>query len=403
MRPALAALLLLAAVAAPVLPAAADPVTVTASVAYRERIALPSGATVLAELRDGDGRLLGESRAATDGAQVPLAVAVTAPVGAEVLVLRAAILGPGLSWVTDPVALPRGATAAGDLVARQAAPPGPAVALRCGPDLFWLARTADGARLRRGGAGVDLVPERTASGAKSVAPGDPGTWAWSKGPEVTLSWRGTQQPPCAPDLDRLAAGLPARGTEPFWRLDIARGGADFALLDGPGRQVALPAPDLTATGLLYTADGLTMTLDDRIARDQMSGMPYPVAVTVETPEGRVTGTGGDPADLLEGLDWRVAEAGGQAIPEGVEARLRFEGRGVSGQGGCNGFSGSFELTGEALRLGPIAATMKACDGQRMAAERALFTALAATRRFDIDAEGALILIGDDGPVARLLP
>ena len=124
---------------------------------------------------------------------------------------------------------------------------------------------------------------------------------------------------------------------------------------------------------------------------------------METDAGRFTGTGGDPADLLEGLDWHVAEAGGQTVPEGVEARVRFDGRGVSGRGGCNSFSGSFELTGESLRFGPIAATMKACAGPQMAAERALFAALGATRGFDIDAEGALILLGDRGPVARLLP
>lgn len=385
------------------LPAAADPVTVTATLTYRERIALPSGTQVLAELRDGDGRLIGESRTTTDGAQVPLPVSVTAQGAAEVLVLRAAILGPGAPWVTDPVALPRSRRDAGDLVARRVQPAGPAIALRCGPDLFWLARGAEGARVRRGGLGVDLVPVPAASGVKAVAPGDPGTWAWSKGAEVTLSWRGAVQPPCAPDLDRLAAAFAARGTEPFWRLDIAGGTADFAPMDGPGLRLSLRPAEATATGLRYAAEGLAITLADRVAQDQMSGMSYPVTVTVETAEAVVTGTGGDPADLLEGLDWRVAEAGGTVLPEGLEARLRFEGRGLSGHGGCNSFSGSFELTGEALAFGPIAATMKACDGARMAAERAVFAALGATRGFDIAPDGALILTGDAGPVARLLP
>lgn len=385
------------------LPAAADPVTVTASLSYRERIALPSDALVLAELRDGDGRLLGESRTRSEGAQVPLPVSLTAPEGAEVLVLRAAILGAGAPWVSDAVVLTGGASDAGNVIARRTAPPGPATAWRCGPDLFWLTWTETGARLRRGGAGVDLVPEPAASGARAVAPGDAGTWAWSRGPEVTLSWRGAVQPPCAPALDRLAAGLTARGTEPFWRLDIAGGTVDFAPMDGPALRVPVTGTERTATGLRHAAEGLAIRLDDRIARDAMTGMPYPLSVTVEAAEGRFDGTGGDPADLLEGLDWRVAAAGGQAIAGEMGARLRFEGRGVSGHGGCNSFSVSFELTGESLRFGPIAATMKACAGPQMAAERALFAAFGATRGFDIDAEGALILLGDRGPVARLLP
>lgn len=384
-------------------PATAEPATVTATLTYRERIALPPDAQLLAEVRDGDGRLLATTRQPTAGAQVPLPVTVTAPETAEVLVLRAGLVGAGAPWVSDPVVLPRGGTDAGAILLRRVAPVGPARAWRCGDDLFWLAPAPDGARLRRGGAWVDLVPVPAASGAKAADPADPGTFAWSKGNELTLSWQGTAAGPCAPALDPLAAAFSGRGSEPDWRLDIGPGGIDFAWIDGPGLRRPLPAPEITATGQRHAAEGLVVTLDDRLARDAMTGMPYPVTVTVETAEGRFAGTGGDPADLLQGLDWRLAELGGAPVPDGVAASLRFDGRRITGSGGCNRFAGSADLTGEGLRIGPVAATMMACPGPQMATERALFSAFDAVRGFDIDAAGALVLRGDRGALARFLP
>jgi heat shock protein HslJ len=91
------------------------------------------------------------------------------------------------------------------------------------------------------------------------------------------------------------------------------------------------------------------------------------------------------------------------LPADLDAWLRFEGRAVWGRGGCNRFTGGFELGGELFTIGPVAATMMACPGALMAAERGLFAALEATRTFDIEADGTLVLIGPAGPVARLVP
>lgn len=400
LRPLIAALVLAA------LPALADPVTVTAEVGYRERIALPSEAQLLAELRDGNGRLLAATAGPTGRAQVPLSLRIEAPEAAEVMALRAAIVGPGAPWVSDPVVLPRGAGRidAGMVMARRVAPAGPAHAWLCDGDVYWLGWTEDGARLRRGGLWTELVAERTASGAKAVAAGDPGTFAWSKGLAMTISWRGTARD-CQPALDPLAAGLSARGNEPGWRLEIGDGRLRFGLVDAPLTDALLPAPERVPEGLRYVLPdaGLTVTLADRLAHDTMAGLPYPVAVTVETPEGMLTGTGGDPGALIEGLDWHLAELAGQPVAEGVTASLRFDGRSVAGRGGCNRFVGSFDLTGETLAIGPVAATMMACPGAQMATERGLFAAFAATRGFDIGADGALLLLGPGGPVARFLP
>ena len=395
---------LLAALAA--IPAAANATTVTAEVTYRERIALPSDALLVVELRDAMGRIVARQAVPTEGAQVPLTIRVEAPDAAEGLVLQAGILGPGAPWLTEATLVPGdgGAADAGTLMARRTAMVGPSHAWRCGEDLYWLGWTEEGARLRRGGSWVDLAPERTASGFKVAAPQDPTTFAWSKGRRMTISWHGTEAE-CLPALAPLAAGFSARGNEPGWRLDVHGGRFVFGQLDGPGIEAMLSQPERTAEGLRYSAPeaGLTVTLADRLTHGTMADLPYPVAVTVETPDRVFSGTGGDPGALIEGLDWRLAEIAGLELPADLDAWLRFEGRAVWGRGGCNRFTGGFELGGELFTIGPVAATMMACPGALMAAERGLFAALEATRTFDIEADGTLVLIGPAGPVARLVP
>ncbi|NJK34567.1 MAG: META domain-containing protein [Oscillatoriales cyanobacterium SM2_2_1] len=45
---------------------------------------------------------------------------------------------------------------------------------------------------------------------------------------------------------------------------------------------------------------------------------------------------------------------------------------VAGSGGCNRFSGGFTLKGDRLTLGPLAATKRACLGDRMIQENEFF-------------------------------
>lgn len=64
---------------------------------------------------------------------------------------------------------------------------------------------------------------------------------------------------------------------------------------------------------------------------------------------------------------------------------------LKGFSGCNNFSATaYPLKGQALAVGPIALTRKACDGATMAAERAFLTALRGTQQWDIEA-GILVL------------
>jgi heat shock protein HslJ len=64
---------------------------------------------------------------------------------------------------------------------------------------------------------------------------------------------------------------------------------------------------------------------------------------------------------LWGTSWRLVEVQGAAALEGIEATLEFPEPGrVAGNGSCNRFSGSVELTGNSVMVRQLAATRMAC-------------------------------------------
>ena len=80
--------------------------------------------------------------------------------------------------------------------------------------------------------------------------------------------------------------------------------------------------------------------------------------------------------------------------------LRFEAGGkVTGHAGCNGFFGTYDITGKRLRFGAMGATKKLCEPDRMKAERKFFEILKKTDRADrsghrlqlFDADGAVLV------------
>jgi heat shock protein HslJ len=132
----------------------------------------------------------------------------------------------------------------------------------------------------------------------------------------------------------------------------------------------------------------------------MADQTYPLTATLELGDTVLRGCGGDPRDLLTASEvWTVTEIAGAAIVEGTEVTLGFgpEG-GLTGSGGCNRISSGYEITGEGLSIGPVAATRMACPDVIMAQEMAFFEALEGVYAFDIGEAGELVLLGPEGPV-----
>jgi heat shock protein HslJ len=111
-----------------------------------------------------------------------------------------------------------------------------------------------------------------------------------------------------------------------------------------------------------------------------------------------------PTAALEGTEWRLVDIGGQPAPAGADTTrhpgftLIAEGRKVQGSAGCNRMKGTYQLSGEKLKFGPLATTRMACPA--MQTETAFLKALEATTRYEVSGS-SLTLYGADTAVARL--
>lgn len=386
--------------------AAEDMRTLAGSVTYRERVTLPPGAELVVAVTAPDGTPLAETRGATGQAQVPLQFALQVPAGRD-LDLQAALRVAGKpAWASDPVPVAAGTAnlALPPILLTRFAAMAFSSRLRCGETEVELGFAERTARLRSGGRIIDLAQTETASGARYAAPDDPGTWVWIKGRDATLSLHGTTLPECHTLTAPAFFPLTARGTEPGWRLTVEQGWVRFTPQEGAPVEGPLPHPQTTPEGPQFTlAGGLRFALAQRLCHDSATGMPYPVRVTVTPGDQRLTGCGGDPKTLLAGT-WQIATIAGAPVADPAKTMLDLSpGGAVAGRSGCNGFHGSYTLTGEGLHLGQMAATMMACPPPLMDQERRLFDALGRVDRFDIGADGTLQLIAADAPVITARP
>ena len=109
------------------------------------------------------------------------------------------------------------------------------------------------------------------------------------------------------------------------------------------------------------------------------------------------------AAQLAGSEWRPTEIRTIEVPAGAEMFVRFgDGGKLVGHGGCNRFVGTYKLVGDAIELGRLGVTRKACPDPVMKYEERFLRALASARRFVRD-RAKLSLADDDGkPVMRLV-
>ena len=93
-------------------------------------------------------------------------------------------------------------------------------------------------------------------------------------------------------------------------------------------------------------------------------------------------------DAPEGIEWSLVGGSGQT--------LLLDGGRATGSGGCNRFTGNYELEGDRLSFKPLASTRMACEQAVMRAEDEYFLALGETSRLTL-ADGALVLSAKTGP------
>jgi putative lipoprotein len=126
---------------------------------------------------------------------------------------------------------------------------------------------------------------------------------------------------------------------------------------------------------------------------------------------RLRKVGGKPARAsgapqLEGTYWKLTYLGESAVPASDPRRephliLAKDQQRVSGAGGCNRITGSYQLEGDKLGFSKMAATMMACpDG--MDVEKIFLEALGQVTQFKLEGEELTLLDAQGAPLAKLV-
>ena len=86
---------------------------------------------------------------------------------------------------------------------------------------------------------------------------------------------------------------------------------------------------------------------------------------------------------LIGSEWLLEDLAGSGMMDGIQATLTFPETGkIAGNGSCNRFFGSAEISGDTIKLGPLASTRMACPDPVMNQEMKYLAALQAAERFE---------------------
>ena len=354
------------------------------------------------------------------------------------LLLALAACGPQAASRADSAAgasaaaTPAGASVgAGATATRGAAPAalrieGPAYVFAC-PDGYRFS-----ARVRGDTATVTLPAQvltlshiAAASGAKYEGSG---ATFWSRGDSASLHTADVRRTSCVgrtastPWEEARMLGIEFRGfgQEPGWILDVdarnwVRWIGDYgathllATIEGATRDSAVGT--LTYAVKVDGRRDLGVEIRPGTCRDAMSGEAFTHAVTVRVDGKELKGCGRAlPTDDVVGRYWKLVELDGKPAVGGPQATgprephllLRGSGTQAVGATGCNGFRGPAELRGSALKLGPLAATRRACiDTSANRQERDYLRILGTVDRAAVSGD-TLTLFTAQQPVARFV-
>jgi heat shock protein HslJ len=116
-------------------------------------------------------------------------------------------------------------------------------------------------------------------------------------------------------------------------------------------------------------------------------------VTTAVACGEDEGSSPDPSSL-QGIPWVLASGVSVEGWEEAAPSATFEGGTVAGSTGCNRFTASYTADGDALEIGQVAATRRACPPPADAVEREYLAALERVTAWRSQ-KGALVLLDDD--------
>lgn len=389
--------------------------SISGTLTYRARIALPPESHAVIELRDasaeesdGSGTLASQ-RIALVGRQVPISFTLEVPPEAlrraNAYILRATIFERDTpSWLSEPLAINHRSNEldVGEMLLLPRRGAAFSSILECGRLQISAGYAGDDLLLEALGERHVMLPVPSDSGARYQAAGDPDTEYWTQGETATLTLHGQRYPICvAPG--GLALPFTAFGHDPAWRIELDEQGLRSTAQHGGAEPVPylLSGTD-NARRTVQSDDGeVTLVTHREACRDEASGLVFPHRVELTRGEQRLQGCGGDPLRLLQGTIWEVEAIDGEAILEQSAITLEFRSDGrLVGLGSCNNFTGEYQLEEEGLTFSQAVTTMKACAPEVLEQERRFLRSLAGIGWFDFDGEGELLLQGDNNRSIR---
>jgi heat shock protein HslJ len=104
---------------------------------------------------------------------------------------------------------------------------------------------------------------------------------------------------------------------------------------------------------------------------------------------------------LGNTSWTVVSIAGQPTPHDARPTMAFAPGGtVSGSGGCNQYTGSFQTDGDRITVGPVSSTLMGCEGERGQVEAAFLSGLQGATTWQQGGDGNLMLEGAGEIVAQ---
>lgn len=105
------------------------------------------------------------------------------------------------------------------------------------------------------------------------------------------------------------------------------------------------------------------------------------------------------ASALIGSAWWVEDILSAGVIDRARTTIAFmpDGR-AAGNGGCNRFTGGYELDGDGISFGPMASTMMACPEALMNQDQRFHEALGEVTRWRIDVQTGLLHLEDEDGV-----
>ncbi|PKQ11382.1 MAG: hypothetical protein CVT70_14385 [Alphaproteobacteria bacterium HGW-Alphaproteobacteria-1] len=380
--------------------------TVSGAVDYLQRIALPPEADLHVAVEGRFGAILGETQLKAGGQQVPLPFTLTIPSGLHGDLAAVIRLDGAPRWIVQDVAIAAGSDPVdlGNIRVEPVTPLAFVTAISCEEQDVEVGILGQEMVLRADGRDIPLREAVSASGARYEGVNEPDTEVWSKGDAFAIKIAGRDLTECRAVQPPERRPYRARGIEPGWHVDLGEEQMEIVADYGElRREAARPAVGVLPGAYVFDVPeaGASLRIEETLCRDAATGMPYPDTATLLLGERALDGCGGSPRDLLTGATWQVTALGGEEPQEAERVSITFLAPArVAGSTGCNRFVGGFTLTGEGLEFGALGSTLMACPDALMAQERAMLDALEQVRRFDIGADGALLLIG--GPRDEVL-